>query len=313
MFQSASQLGRGVLGVSTEYGANRWWENYLVRYLMPSIAGVAIVSWLCSQGGDGFRALLFLPPIGMPLDATSLTLLFLYGNLFCYIASYPVLVFHATRVMDFTGATRWRMEISRDGYLTTLLLSAAVLVLFRRGSGVAILDGFRVGYLASSLATTSPAPRAFSTHCRRRHCRTCDPAFGYVYALSRRRGIPERLVRSPASTIETIGGSEWRDEWRRDFISTYRHLREHGNSAFIFLFEIALAGLVCCVIKKPGLTPSEQMSAVGVLLFVWAVPSVLVHLLGQHLERRFAQFDMKVDGAAPPPPPPTVEERRRDV
>ena len=28
--------------VSMEYQTNRWWENYLVRYLMPSIAGVVI-------------------------------------------------------------------------------------------------------------------------------------------------------------------------------------------------------------------------------------------------------------------------------
>jgi hypothetical protein len=73
--------------MSQEYGTTRWWENYLVRYLMPSIAGVAIVNWLCSYAGNGLRSLLLLPTAGERLDATSLTLLFLYGNLFCYVAS----------------------------------------------------------------------------------------------------------------------------------------------------------------------------------------------------------------------------------
>jgi len=30
--------------MSNENGTYRWWENYLVRYLMPSIAGAAIVN-----------------------------------------------------------------------------------------------------------------------------------------------------------------------------------------------------------------------------------------------------------------------------
>jgi hypothetical protein len=29
--------------MSTTYGDTRWWENYAVRYLMPSVAGMAIV------------------------------------------------------------------------------------------------------------------------------------------------------------------------------------------------------------------------------------------------------------------------------
>ena len=38
---------------------NRWWENYLVRYLMPSIAGIAIVSWLSYVAEPGFIKVLF--------------------------------------------------------------------------------------------------------------------------------------------------------------------------------------------------------------------------------------------------------------
>jgi len=103
-----------------ESGTNRWWENYLVRYLMPSIAGVAIVSWLCAQGGDDLRQKLYLPPHTSPLGTPSLTLLFLYGNLFCYVASYPVLVFHATRAIDLGDSGPrggFQMGISQRSYL----------------------------------------------------------------------------------------------------------------------------------------------------------------------------------------------------
>ena len=67
-------------------------------------------------------------------------------------------------------------------------------------------------------------------------------------------------------------------------------MREHGNSAFIFLLELILAGLVYCIVSKECLTASYQLSAIGVLLGIWAIPAVIVHLVGQYLERRFSQF-----------------------
>src|SRR5688572_24961992 len=84
-------------------GTNRWWENYLVRYLMPSIAGVVIVSWLSDVAGRDFKELLWIPTQAADLNGVRLILLFLYGNLFCYIASYPILCFHATRVLEIRG------------------------------------------------------------------------------------------------------------------------------------------------------------------------------------------------------------------
>jgi hypothetical protein len=77
-------------------------------------------------------------------------------------------------------------------------------------------------------------------------------------------------------------------------MDTYRHLREHGNSAFTFILELALAGLVYCVITKPGQTPPQQLGAVGALFAIWAIPAVFVHFLGQSLEQRFSHFDRRV-------------------
>jgi hypothetical protein len=80
------------------------------------------------------------------------------------------------------------------------------------------------------------------------------------------------------------------NSWRQDFMDTYRHLHEHGNSAFIFVLEVALATLVYCVITKPGQSPEHQLSATGSLFALWAIPSVFVHLLSQRLERRFSRM-----------------------
>ena len=111
--------------MSTENGAYRWWENYLVRYLMPSIAGAAIVSWLVASGHPDIKKLLLLELGSQELQAPTLVLLFLYGNLFCYISSYPILGFHITRVIDFEQGV-WHRK-AWDGYLSTFALACLVL------------------------------------------------------------------------------------------------------------------------------------------------------------------------------------------
>jgi hypothetical protein len=297
--------------MSAESGTNRWWENYLVRYLMPSIAGVVIVNWLCSYGGTAFRALLFLPAVGERLDTTSLTLLFLYGNLFCYVASYPVLVFHVTRSIDFTN-DKWPARLIVDGYVTTILFTGIAFSLFHCSSP---LHRYWLAFLAALLFVGVQLARLSLAVFPRITVRGCSsrvsPAFGYAYALARRRGIPAKTeTTAPPSTIVDAGrdsASADEDEggteevttvrqivWRRDFMDTYRHLREHGNSAFTFLSELGLTALVYCVITKPGQSAAQELGAIGMLFAVWAIPAVFVHLLGQHLERRFSQFDSRL-------------------
>ena len=293
--------------MSAESGTTRWWENYLVRYLMPSIAGVAIVGWLCAHGGAGFRSLLFIPPAGERLDAPSLTLLFLYGNLFCYVASYPVLVFHVTRVKDFRSG-KWPGQPLLDGYITTIFSTAAAFLL------CLVPSQDRRYWLALMLSVAIVVVQLW------RECLVLfpriavqglkgkvSPAFGYAFSLAQRRGVPESTETVSSSAPSIAGNSSTATSedlengiqtvrqimWRRDFMDTYRHMREHGNSAYMFLAELELAALVYCVITKGDQPAVQQLGAVGTLLAIWVVPAVFVHLLGQHLERRFSRFDLK--------------------
>ena len=70
-----------------------------------------------------------------------------------------------------------------------------------------------------------------------------------------------------------------------------------------------LASLSFCIVTKPGQSHVQQLGAIGTLFAVWAVPSAFVHLLGQHLERRFSHFDRRVGDVVPlaenKPEPPT--------
>jgi len=243
------------MGGSAE--VTRWWEHYLVRYLMPSIAGVAIVGWLCSHATDRFRAMLWLPPFHQVLDGTSLTLVFLYGNLFCYVASYPVLVFHVTRVMDFSKG-KWPARPFTDGYLATSLFTCLCLALTKVGPtelrlygsfaivGVLVVVQIRRLYIVLAPRVKHPGLEG-----------AVSPAYAYSYRLARRRGIPEETENETSSTRRII--------WRSELVETYRHMREHGNSAYIFLYELALAALVYCVFAKPFQSEEQQLGAIGAL------------------------------------------------
>lgn len=292
--------------MTMEYQTNRWWENYLVRYLMPSVAGVVIVSWLCWHAGDQLRSLLLLPAGGKLLDTPSLILLFLYGNLFCYIASYPVLSFHVTRVVDFVDG-RWRHSWS-DGYLTTIVLAFLAFTISISSSGYWCYWYWRswAAFVIVVVFALIQLHRIRSALQPRITVRglldTVNPAFGFAYALARRRGIPEENKTTGSPGTEAVGDlvaeeaeevtKHQRIQWRPELIATYRHLREHGNSAFIFLLELALAALVYCVVTKPGETAERELGAIAILFAIWTTPAVFVHLVGQHLERRFSKFDI---------------------
>lgn len=305
--------------MSTEYSTTRWWENYLVRYLMPSIAGAAIVSWLCSYGGDGFRELLLLPAtvkgvggsssLQPRIDAPSLILLFLYGNIFCYIASYPILVFHVTRVIDFPEG-RWSARIKPDGYIAAVLMVSFSFILFH-------LDNsewrFWLAFgLVGLLVCVQLLRLLRAMTARIRDLPGLSPgsvseAYAYAYTLAVRRGIYEvettKSVEESDSDVsedEEAVTTHRQKAWRQEIIATYRHMREHGNSAFIFLLELGLAALGYCAIKKPGQTAPQQLGALGALFALWAFPSMFVHLLGQHLERRFSKFDAKLERVKTP-------------
>ena len=114
--------------MNNESGATRWWENYLVRYLMPSIAGAAIVAWLTSIAGHEMKALLFIEFGDQGLQSPTLLIIFLYGNLFCYIASYPILCFHVTRVIDF--GKNPCSSIVLNGYFSTIALGIIALAIY---------------------------------------------------------------------------------------------------------------------------------------------------------------------------------------
>ncbi len=256
----------------------RWWENYAVRYFMPSVAGSAIVLWLSSVDTTGLGKTILLPPEGGSLDTADLVLLFLYGNLFCYVASYPVLGFHATRALDF-GSDGEPTSLLVNAYVWTMVLClAAFLIAWGAHQGQSnipcfLLAGVFALYQVLRISTAMRRVKA-ELHDRENY-RSMTYDFG------------ERLAKKRTGCSND---SLMVERWRDDYVETYRHLREHGNSAFIFFLELVLASLIYSIVASSESEFQDLMPDIGILLALWCVPAVFVHWVGQQLEREYLEL-----------------------
>jgi hypothetical protein len=83
---------------SSMEGSSRWWQYYLVRYAPGTAVGAVIFCFLCLRS-IALRSLFFDTTATIRLDGAHLTLLAANGLAYCYVASSPLLVFHAGRFL----------------------------------------------------------------------------------------------------------------------------------------------------------------------------------------------------------------------
>ncbi len=256
--------------------SSRWWEFYLPRYFMPCIAGVAIFSWLITLDGVEIRPILFFieDNKNLKLNTASLILLFLYGSLFCYIASLPALVWHVTRFLEFKYKkfniiwnVFWMSIISIIVFLIMALVVSSLLkqVIFKDFY-------FYPSILIALLFTILQFVRLFTS------MGISTPSYyENVRNISTKRALTECV------------------EWRKEAIETYKHMREHGNSGTIFLLEIILGLLCYFVLKAPSLsnTGHDQLSRIAILFFIWSMPAIGVYYLGHYTENQFSEDGTK--------------------
>jgi hypothetical protein len=296
-------------------GANRWWENYLVRYLMPSIAGMVMVLWLTND--TPIRGYLLLPPgYSEKLSTSSVVLSFLYGNVFCYVASYPILTFHATRMLDFRDAEGRTRQFAPMPYMVTFLMGLFLLVyaffdfhphILITLSVVILFSGYQViriyesmtGFLYfKSWAKSVAASRIYA----------------FVRDLAVVRGVVEKsretdleeekrdldLEDISSAEIRKVGSKSRTWRYEKEVVDTYRHMREHGNSAFIFVLVLILGGFCNLLIKElPTNDPQAVFTRLALLFTIWSFPAVCVHFQAQHVERRFSKHPRRESSPTP--------------
>ncbi len=230
--------------------SDRWWEFYFVRYFVGSVIGGAIVFYLNSKAGSAFTGAI-IPKVHdvSKLDAHLVSMLGAIGLAFCYIASAPVLVLHATRGAFLTAKTKafslslvsaivlaialsalayWRLEnLNTQIFLAVVLLSLVLC--------------FQLVPLYFALRSEGAATHA------------------YYKTLTKARS-------NPAADA-------------KEYVESYKHLREHGNAFFIVFFEVALGFL---------LWAAPRGNYAILVLFLWIIPAMFVWFVGSILEYRYS-------------------------
>ncbi len=179
----------------------RWWESYFVRYLIGTITGAAIIYFLSASGK--FKYLFDFPGM-LNKDNTQyfgLLLLGVSGFAFCYVASGPMLVFHATRGI-----------YSSTMVMDTIKISISITALF------ALLAFGLMGY---SFIATPPYLFILFAQCTLLLC---------SFTESKKELI---------QFYKKLAGKRT-DDNHDEYIESYRHLREHGNAIMIIPLEIIL-------------------------------------------------------------------------
>ena len=265
----------------------KWWEFYVVRYALGTVFGVLIVDFLTKNG-------LSIPfPEGDVKEiakAEGISLLIAYGLAYCYLASSPILLFHATR-----------FSIKSKGFRHSTLCILIVAIL---------LAGFWAAFAIRStrVPTTGLAVAA-----------TVTIFFIVILMLSQVRALIVGTTKVEDMWIFYLKlDKNRRNKRNKELVDSYRHLREHGNAFFVVILELLLGlalyisakisifypGVIeTCLVYKPSCAPTSSTSFIQqfVLLVMWIIPAAVVWVIGCFLEAEFANDSTIAEQSASAP------------
>ena len=244
----------------------RWWEFYAVRYGMGTVVGAVVFFFLCFTN-PALKPLLFGADT-WKIDGTQLALFGAYGLAFCYIASAPVLVFHAGRFL---------LQPKLDGHSASFRLVVGLCPPLVLASIAADHSG---GADLAAKVFYAAAAFVFSLI-------VWLQLIVVVYSLWKSGDLYDFYVRLDKRRLRAEGS----------IVESYRHLREHGNSFFIVFLEILLALVLFAAGNYEFVATGKEMPRATyvvpyvIILLVWTFPAVLVWLIGTVIERRFCDSE----------------------
>ncbi|MFZ6820042.1 hypothetical protein [Undibacterium sp. Ji22W] len=251
-------------GSSTEISTSKWWEFYTVRYAVGTVIGAILFYTMCTK-----------TPILKPLlldinfkdfNAQNSLLLIAYGLTFCYIASAPILVFHAGR------------------FLLVLRNSEAKWLGLLRLVFIPLFPTIIVYCKLKNLNSANGLTFFFGL--------TAYVAFFLLF--NQLRTIFKILLDSSAMYAFYRALTEKRSKAKGGIVDSYKHMREHGNSFLIVTLEIVLTVLLYSlgkICEASGITEDQTIAYFTLFTFLWILPASLVWVVGNCLEREFSEIE----------------------
>jgi len=233
---------------------SRWWDHIYVRYFVGSVFAVPLM--LALSKTEAVAPLVKITGEDKFLDATVLGAA---GLAFCYIASAPTLLLHTVRAR-FADKGHAVNRIDKRS-LVLAVISAALTVTV----GV---------WIACDLATPSKisawAPfMPFAAIVAVQVVWLLRTPISMVVEFYRR--LAEERARDPK---EALG------RWRKEYIQSYRDMREHGNAFLILVMEAVLT---------TALLRATSLRILLAMLVLWVMPAAFVWFIATALEAHLDQ------------------------
>lgn len=228
---------------------NKWWEYYAVRYFVGTVVGAVLVAFVSGHDGSPFAGQLKFGNDAPNQTFLGLSLFAALGFAYCYVASAPILTLHSARAHLRLAGVKARWFSYAWPFIVSILLCIGtgwLLMPLVAAALTGIIVGFQLALIGLALWSRASVIEAFYRQ----------------LAVARATAVDGGGV-TPAA----------------EYITSYRHMREHGNAFMIVLLEGVLAYVL---ISLPSVAHAFA------LLAVWLLPAVIAWVLGTILERRFA-------------------------
>jgi hypothetical protein len=250
--------------------SGRWWEYYALRYFVGTVVGVLAVVFLARFPESPFYASPILSFDNLDKAGISeIAGLAALGFAYCYIASAPILLLHATRGQLGLNPLKLRRRFWCIAMSFVATFQAAAIWWL----AMPLISIRSLGALVFLVVVVAQIATIFAAH----HDRFNAIKSFYV-ELAKARGRKDPVV--------------------AEYVESYRHLREHGNSLGIIALELALALVVV----------SAQQPLLAVLaLTLWLLPAAYSWFVGSLLE---AGSEWRKTDCPDVPPQQTTAQRR---
>ena len=229
---------------------NKWWEYYAVRYFVGTVIGALIISFLNVDTCSPYVGKLTLGDNAKEVSFLGVGLVAALGFAFCYVASAPVLILHAFRahIRVSTLKRKW----ASTAFLFIFLLSIGWFLLQKLfppyiAAVASLIVGLQIMLIVLALYTN----------------------FSVIELFYRELATARSAVLAKKDQPVTAGG---------EYVTSYRHLREHGNAFAIVVLEGVLGATLYYV-------PSIKYAICFV--GIWLLPATFAWVLGSVLESRF--------------------------
>jgi hypothetical protein len=241
--------------------SGRWWEYYFIRYFFGTVIGAALVV-LLADSLDPFKKLIspLLHDSGKAgvMDLTGIVGI---GLAYCYIASAPMLVLHALRAQLFAISPGNRAPKNASA------------------SPVSELPWWHwIGLVALLLPTCIVLGYIAAREWSKTHlgvlCLVIAILFQAMLILAAHKNKFVLIREFYKNLSEARTASE-----SRDYVDSYRHMREHSNAYAIIILELILA---------PAVVAADSPWQLAFVTLAWLAPAGYCWLIASLLEAEFA-------------------------